>query len=62
MINSIKITDQNGVGHLACDSATDISDLPAYSKSNNLKLGSDCIVVDTGAVLMMKSDYTWKEI
>lgn len=62
MINAIKITDQNGVGHLACDDLTDIANLPEYAKSNNLKLGTDCIVVDTGAVYMMKSDYTFKEI
>lgn len=61
-INSIKQTDQNGVGHLACDDASDIANLTAYSKSNNLRLGSDCIVVDTGAVMMQKSDFTWKEI
>ena len=62
MINAIKITDQNGVGHLACDDLTDIANLPEYAKSNNLKLGTDCIVIDTGAVYMMKSDYTFKQM
>lgn len=61
-INSINNVSPNGVGHLACDDETDIDNLPAYSKSNNLRLGSDCIVVETGAVMMQKSDYTWKEI
>ena len=62
MINSISKNTENGVGHLACDDLTDIANLPEYAKSNNLKLGTDCIVVDTGAVYMMKSDYTFKQI
>ncbi len=61
-INAIKAVDPNGVGHLACDDASDIANLPAYAQSNNLKLGTDCIVIDTGMVLMMKSDFTFKEI
>lgn len=61
-INSIGNVSPNGVGHLACDDLTDIANLPEYAKSNNLKLGTDCIVVDTGEVYMMKSDYTFKQI
>lgn len=61
-INAIQSNTQNGVGHLACDFASDKADLPEYAKSNNLKLGTDCIVVATGEVLMMQSDYTFKAI
>lgn len=61
-INAIQSVSQNGVGHLACDDASDKANLPDYAKSNNLKLGTDCIVIDTGEVLMMKSDYTFKAI
>lgn len=52
----------NNVGHLAIDTAADLADLPEYAKSNNLKLGTDCICIATGRVYMMQSDYTFKEI
>ena len=61
-INQIDVVSPNGVGHLACDDASDITNLPQYARNNGLKLGTDCIVIDTGAVLMMKSDYSFKEI
>lgn len=62
MITSIQANSANGVGHLACDDASDLPNLPSYAKSNNLKQGTDCIVIDTSNVYMMKSDYTFKQI
>lgn len=62
MINSTNNVSPNGVGHLAIDTAADLTDLPDYAKSNNLKLGTDCICVATGKVYMMQSDFTFKEI
>lgn len=61
-INAIQAVTLNGVGHLACDDANDIPNLPDYAEKNNLKLGTDCIVVDTGEVYMMKSTYQFKKI
>lgn len=62
MINAMSQMSPNGVIPLALDDDTDIEDLPAYAETNHLKLGSTAMVVDTGKVLMMKSDYSWKEI
>lgn len=62
MITSIQANSANGVGHLACDTEADLPGLPDYAKSNNLKQGTDCIVIDTSNVYMMKSDYTFKQI
>jgi hypothetical protein len=62
MITSIQANSANGVGHLACDTEADLPNLPDYAKSNNLKQGTDCIVIDTSNVYMMKSDYTFKQI
>ena len=62
MINAINNLSPNSVGHLACDTTADKADLPDYAKSNNLKMGTDCIVIATGEVLMMQSDYTFKAI
>ena len=62
MINAIGDVMPNGVGQLACDDATDLTDLPEYAQNNNLKCGSSCICIDTGQVFMMKSDFNWKEI
>lgn len=50
------------VNEIYCDDATDIPNLPNFAEENDLKIGSTCLVVDTGQVLMMKSDYSWKEI
>lgn len=61
MINAIDHVSPNGVGHLACDGTADVRDLPDYARSNNLRLGSDCYVIDTGDLYMMKSDFTWKK-
>jgi hypothetical protein len=61
-INSIKPTDQNGVGHLAFDGTTTLSDLSVYAESNNLRLGTDVINADDGKVYIMNSSYVFKEI
>ena len=61
-INSIKPTDQNGVGHLAFDGTTTLSDLSAYAESNNLRLGTDVINADDGKVYIMNSNYAFKQI
>ena len=60
-INAIDPVSPNGVGHLACDDNNDVPNLAEYAKSNNLKLGSDCYVVDTGDIYVMKSTYEWKK-
>ena len=62
MIRSISPNTADGVGHLACDDANDVQNLPAYAKANNLKQGTDCFVIDTSEVQMMKSDGTFKKI
>jgi len=62
MIKSIAANTADGVGHLACDDANDLPNLPSYAKSNNLKQGTDCIVIDTSEVYMMKSDFSFKKI
>lgn len=62
MINSIDNVKPNGVGSLACDDDSDIANLPQFAEEHNLKLGTTCIVVDSGKVLMMKSDYSFHEI
>lgn len=56
-IKSIGANTEVGVGHLACDAAADKADLPEYAKSNNLKMGTDCLVIATGEVLVMNSSY-----
>ena len=62
MIKSISPNTADGVGHLACDDATDLPNLPTYARSNNLKQGTDCICIDTSNVYMMKSDGSFKQI
>lgn len=61
-IKSIGANTEVGVGHLACDTAADKADLTDYAKSNNLKMGTDCIVIATGEVLMANSDLEFKAI
>ncbi len=62
MINSIGATTQNGVGHLACDTLSDLSNFKDYAKSNALKLGTDIICLETGQVFMMDSEYVLHEL
>ena len=62
MINATDNIKPTQVASLACDSESDVANLEQYAKDNNLKLGSTCLVIDTGKVYAMKSDYTWKEI
>ena len=59
MINAMSEMSPNGVITLALDDETDIENLSAYAEVNHLRLGSSAIVVDTGEVLQMKSDYSW---
>lgn len=61
-INSTDNMKPQGVASLACDTASDIASLTEYAKSNNLKLGSTCLVVSTGALYAMDSDYNWHEL
>ena len=61
-INAIKSVDQNGVGHLAFDGATTLSDLAEYAESNGLKLGTDAINADDGTVYIMNSQYEFIEL
>lgn len=61
-INSIDVIKPNGVASLACDSDSDRSNLAAYAKSNNLKMGTTCMVIATGKVYMMDSSYEFHEI
>ena len=53
--------DMDGVANLGCDGTADVQNLTAYAQSNNLKPGSNCYVIDTGELYMMKSDFTWKK-
>ena len=53
--------DMDGVANLGCDETSDIQNLPAYAKSNNLKPGSNCYIIDTGELYMMKSTGQWKK-
>ena len=52
---------QDGVGQLGCDSTSDIQNLEAFAKSNNLKPGTTCLVPD-GTVQYMLSDGTFIEL
>lgn len=52
----------DGVGHLGCDEASDVANLPDYAKSQNLKPGTDCLCVNTSDVYVMKSDGTFKKL
>lgn len=53
--------DMDGVASLGCDGTADVANLPAYAKSNNLKPGSSCYVIDTQELYMMKSTGEWKK-
>lgn len=48
------------VSNLGCDTENDISALlPVYSKSNNIKPGSTCYVVENSKLYMMNSLGEW---
>lgn len=53
--------DMDGVANLGCDGSADVANLSDYAKSNNLKPGSSCYVIDTSELYMMKSNGTWKK-
>lgn len=53
---------KGSINEIYCDDATDIQDLADFAEEWDLKIGSTCVVVDTGQVLMMKSDYSWNEL
>lgn len=52
----------DSVGDLACDSAADVANLPAYAESNRLKPGTTCLCKQTSEVYMMGSDGSWDTI
>lgn len=45
-----------------CDSASDVSNLPAFAEQHDLKPGSTCLCIDNSNVYAMKSNGTWKPI
>lgn len=49
-------------GEIYLDSASDIPDLPQFAIDHKLAQGTSAIVIDTGQVLFLKSDGTWKEM
>ena len=53
--------DMDKVANLGCDDNSDVQNLPAYAQSNNLKPGSNCYVIDTGELYMLKSTGEWKK-
>ena len=46
---------ENSKYQLGCDDSTDIPNLPAYAKSNNIQPGTTCYEVHGGKVLMVDS-------
>ena len=50
------------VNDIFCDSASDVSDLPAFAETHKLQPGSSCLCVDESKVYQMKSDKSWKAI
>ena len=61
-INVMDIIKPNKVASLVCDSTSDFPDLPEFAKSNGLKMGTTCMVIDTAEVYMMNSSYEFKKI
>lgn len=61
MIFPMSMNDMDGVANLGCDGTADVQNLPAYARSNNLKPGSNCYVIDTSELYMMKSTGEWKK-
>ena len=50
------------VEELYCDTPADIADLEQYARDHDLKQGSTALIISTGEVYAMKSDYTWNQI
>lgn len=59
MVNIVENMTPNGVGKLAMDSASDLSDATEYAKRQGFKLGTTLVDASTGDVYMMKSDGTF---
>lgn len=49
-------------GELFCDTAADKANLAQYAVDHKLTQGTSCLVIDTGEVLVLKSDGTWKAL
>lgn len=47
---------------LRADSSTDVSDLEDFAAEYNLKPGSECLVLSSSELYMMKSDETWVKL
>ena len=60
MIKAIDNMLPNGVASLACDSSSDIPNLPTFAESIGAEMGSTCLNISDGSVRMMKSDGTWE--
>lgn len=61
MIFNISQNDMDGVANLGCDGTADVANLVEYARSNRLKPGSSCYVIDTSELYMMKSNGQWKK-
>ena len=61
MINIIEPLSPNGVGKIAMDSDSDLTDATAYAERQGLKLGSQLIDASNGDVYMLDSDGTWNK-
>ena len=49
-------------GELRADSSSDVADLPDFATEYDLKPGSSCLVIGTGALYMLDSTGTWKAL
>ena len=61
MLNVIDPMSPNGVGKLAMDSDTDLTEATAYAERQGCKLGSQLVDASTGEVYMLGSDGTWNK-
>ena len=54
---------QHGVqAELRADSTTDVSDLENFATEYDLKPGSECLILSSSELYMMKSDETWVKL
>lgn len=49
-------------GEIFCDTAADKANLAQFAADHNLQQGTSCLVIDTGEILVLKSDGTWKSL
>lgn len=47
---------------LRADSTSDVADLPDFSTEHNLKPGSECLILSSSELYMMKSDEDWVKL